>query len=604
MLKTLKESVQVLDEKGKRSFIFFSIVQALLSVLDLFGILLVGAIGALGIRGLSGAGNGDRVAQLLEFLGLGNLSLTLQISILGGIATSLLTSKTFLSALITRKTYHLLSESCADLTTNLLMKIYTQRRDKLNSKSSQEILYTVSESARTIVVTMLGAGTLLLSDIILIIILYAGLAFLNFQVAILSLIYFSGVATIVYVLLQRNILNLGSRVMQNQIKTNQEILEMLIASKEIMVSGKAQFYIQSVRQKQRILLRTVADFSFIPLLGKYIIEGSIVFGAVLLGYLEFQFQDPYHAVASLSVFIAAGTRIAPALLRIQNGALIIKGSKGATSSTFELIKEIESQTISNLPIEELNHVAPSNFSPIIKFQDVSFTYFGESKSAISKLNLEIPVGAKVAIVGASGSGKSTILDLLLGILDPTEGRISISELNPREAIAFFPGKIAYVPQQVSVFNKSLRENMALGVSSLDIDEKRLNECARISDLEGMINELVNGFETVIQESGHNISGGQKQRIGIARALYSNPSLMVFDEATSALDVMGELKVLQNLRREHPEGTHIYVTHRIALAQACDFVVYVDEGKVIATGTFTEVKRTVKDLEKQADLSAI
>ena len=386
MLKTLKESVQVLDEKGKRSFIFFSIVQALLSVLDLFGILLVGAIGALGIRGLSGAGNGDRVAQLLEFLGLGNLSLTLQISILGGIATSLLTSKTFLSALITRKTYHLLSESCADLTTNLLMKIYTHRRDKLNSKSSQEILYTVSESARTIVVTMLGAGTLLLSDIILIIILYAGLAFLNFQVAILSLIYFSGVATIVYVLLQRNILNLGSRVMQNQIKTNQEILEMLIASKEIMVSGKAQFYIQSVRQKQRILLRTVADFSFIPLLAKYIIEGSIVFGAVLLGYLEFQFQDPYHAVASLSVFIAAGTRMAPALLRIQNGALIIKGSKGATRSTFELIKEIESQTISNLPIEELNHVAPSNFSPIIKFQDVSFTYFGESKSTISKLN--------------------------------------------------------------------------------------------------------------------------------------------------------------------------------------------------------------------------
>lgn len=604
MLKTLKESVQVLDEKGKRSFIFFSIVQALLSVLDLFGILLVGAIGALGIRGLSGAGNGDRVAQLLESLGLGNLSLTLQISILGGIATFLLTSKTFLSALITRKTYHLLSESCANLTTNLLMKIYTQRRDKLNSKSSQEILYTVSEGARTIVVTMLGAGTLLLSDIILIIILYAGLAFLNFQVAILSLIYFSGVATIVYVLLQRNILNLGSRIMQNQIKTNQEILEMLIASKEIMVSGKSQFYIQSVRQKQGILLRTVADFSFIPLLGKYIIEGSIVFGAVLLGYLEFKFQDPYHAVASLSVFIAAGTRMAPALLRIQNSALIIKGSKGATRSTFELIKEIKSQTVSNSPIEEFNHVAPSNFSPIIKFQDVSFTYFGESKSAISKLNLEIPVGAKVAIVGASGSGKSTILDLLLGILDPTEGKISISELKPREAIAFFPGKIAYVPQQVSVFNKSLRENMALGVSSLDIDEKRLNECARISDLDGMVNELVNGFETVIQESGHNISGGQKQRIGIARALYSNPSLMVFDEATNALDVQGELKVLQNLRREHPEGTHIYVTHRIALAQACDLVVYVNEGRVIATGTFSEVKRSVKDLEEQADLSAI
>jgi ATP-binding cassette subfamily C protein len=604
VLKTLKESVQVLDHKGKQSFIFFSLVQAVLSVLDLFGILLVGAIGALGIRGLSGAGNGDRVAQLLDFLGLGNLSLTLQISILGGIATSLLTSKTFLSALITRKTYHLLSESCANLTTNLLKKISTQPRDKLNSKSSQEVLYTVSDSARTIVVTMLGAGTLLLSDITLIIILYTGLAFLNFQVAILSLIYFSGVATIVYVLLQRNILNLGSKVTQHQIETNQEILEMLIASKEIKVSGKSQFYLQSVRLKQGILLRTVADFSFVPLLAKYIIEGSIVFGAVLLGYLEFQFQDPYHAVASLSVFIAAGTRMAPALLRIQNGALIIKGSKGATSSTFELIKEIESQTISNSPIEELNHIAPSNFSPIIKFQDVSFTYFGESKSAISKLNLEIPVGAKVAIVGASGSGKSTILDLLLGILDPTEGKISISELNPTEAIAFFPGKIAYVPQQVSVFNKSLRENMVIGVSPLDIDEKRLIECARISDLDGMVNELVNGFDTVIQESGHNISGGQKQRIGIARALYSNPSLMVFDEATSALDVMGELKVLQNLRREHPEGTHIYVTHRIALAEACDFVVYVNEGRVIATGTFSEVKKLVKDLEEQADLSNI
>ncbi len=604
MLDALREAIKTLGYREKKKLAFLSIGQALLSILDLFGVLLVGAIGALGIRGVSGAGKADRVSQLLEFLGLGNLTLTQQISVLGGLATFLLTAKTILSAFLTRKTYDFLSRCCADLTTRLMLEINTQRRDKRNSRSSQEILFAVSEGARIITITMLGAATLLLSDLSLILILCFGLTLLNFQVAIISILYFSFVAFVIYAILQKKILLLGGNVTKRQIQTNQEILEMLTASREIAVSGKTQFYIEGIHSKQSKLLKTVSDYIFIPILGKYFIEASLVFGGLLLGFLEFTLQDPYRAVASVSVFLAAGTRMAPALLRIQSGALVIKGSKGVTKSTFELISDLGEQAIMVSDGSIAQPPEKTDFIPMVQFSDVSFTYFGETKPTIRNVNLEIHSGASVAIVGTSGSGKSTLLDLLLGILEPQVGGIQISGKDPRNAIKTWPGKIGYIPQQVGLFNKSLAENVALGFVPSEIDIKRLNECLETAELSDLTSEFESGIETVIKESGNNISGGQKQRIGIARALYSKPKIVVLDEATSALDVKSESSILRNLRESYPNNTFIFVTHRIALAKACDLVVYLRDGEVIASGSFDEVKTLVSDFERQADLSGL
>jgi ATP-binding cassette subfamily C protein len=603
VIEALRECFKILESRAKRKFVFLSLGQVLLSFLDLVGILMVGAIGALGIRGVNGAEAGDRVGQLLSFMQIEVFSLTEQIAVLGSIATVLLTSKTLFSALITRRTYDFLSRNSAELTTTLMREISQQTRDKRNLRNSQELLYALNDGVRIIIVSMLGAATLLLADLSLIITLCFGLALLDLQIALISISYFFLVGIMIYVLLQKRILRLGRRMTTEQIQTNQEILELLTASREISVSGKADFYINRIGDAQRRFLQTVSDFTFIPLLGKYIIEGSLVFGALLLGYLQFHLQDPYRAVASVSVFIAAGTRMAPALLRLQNSALLIKGSKGSTASTFNLIKEINCSLRNAKPTFKVFE-GERSFNPEVEFINVGFKYDGDRDQVVNEFNLHVESGTSIAIVGTSGSGKSTLLDLMLGILAPESGRVLLSGADPREAISKWPGLIGYVPQQVGLFNRSLAENIAIGVETSDIDLVKINNCLVQADLETVISDLEIGLDTILQESGNNLSGGQKQRIGIARALYTNPKLLILDEATSALDVQSESKIISNIVKGSPDRTIILVTHRISVAKSADLIIYLEKGQIRAIGSFDQIKKKVPDFEAQASLSGL
>ena len=603
MIEALRESFKILESRSKRKFVLLSLGQVLLSFLDLAGILMVGAIGALGIRGVNGAEAGDRVGQLLSFMQIEAFSLTQQIAVLGGIATFLLTSKTLLSALITRRTYDFLSRNSAELTTTLMREISQQTRDKRNMRNSQELLFALNDGVRIIVVSMLGAATLLLADLSLIVTLCFGLAVLDLQIALISISYFFVVGLMIYVLLQKRILRLGRKMTGEQIQTNQEILELLTASREISVSGKTDYYINRIGDAQRRFLQTVSDFTFVPLLGKYFIEGSLVFGALLLGYLQFHFQDPYRAVASVSVFIAAGTRMAPALLRLQNSALLIKGSKGSTASTFNLINEI------NVPLrnaKETSKIFESglSFNPEVEFINVAFKYDGDRDQVVNEFNLHVKSGTSIAIVGTSGSGKSTLLDLMLGILAPESGRVLLSGGDPRESISKWPGLIGYVPQQVGLFNRSLAENIAIGVAKSDIDLVQINSCIVQADLATMVSDLEIGLDTVLQENGNNLSGGQKQRIGIARALYTNPKLLILDEATSALDVQSESRIISNVVKGSPDRTIILVTHRISVAKSADLIIYLEKGQIRAMGGFDQIKKEVPDFEVQASLSGL
>lgn len=605
MIEALRKSFEILTSSAKRKFVLLSVGQALLSVFDLFGILMVGAIGAIGIRGVGGAEAGDRVSQVLNLMRIGGFTLTQQIAILGGFAASLLTAKTILSAIITRKTYDFLSQNCAELTTLLLNEIIKQTRDIRNARNSQELLFAVNEGARIIVVAILGAGTSLLADLSLILILCFGLALVNFQVALVSIGYFSLVAVLIYVMFQRKVLLLGGKMTKQQIRTSQEILELLTASREISVSGKTDYYINRIREAQSKSLQTFSNFTFVPLLGKYIIEGSLVFGALLLGYLEFRQQDPYRAIASISVFIAAGTRMAPALLRLQNSALLIKGSMGATVTTFDLIEELNH--LAENPVDRFQvspAIAKSAFIPHVKFTNVGFTYEGDNDPIIPSLNFQINQGECVALVGSSGSGKSTILDLILGILEPQDGKIEISGEHPRHAISSWPGQIGYVPQQVGLFNRRLAENIGIGIDQESLNYQRIAECLNLADLETMVSELEDGLETILQESGNNLSGGQKQRIGLARALYTKPSLLILDEATSALDAQSEARIISELRKRLAGSTLLIVTHRVSIAKSADSVIYLEKGQIKAKGSFDQIKKKVPDFEAQAALSGL
>jgi ABC-type multidrug transport system fused ATPase/permease subunit len=311
-------------------------------------------------------------------------------------------------------------------------------------------------------------------------------------------------------------------------------------------------------------------------------------------------QDAVHAVATLSIFLAAGTRIVPAILRVQQGALSIKSSLGAAGPTLDYIEELQDVEFSEV-IPEAPEFTHEGFEAKIDIESVSFRYPDKDVDAISEVDLSIASGQMIALVGPSGGGKTTLIDLILGILSPQSGNVRISNHAPREAIQIWPGAIAYVPQNISVANGSIRSNIELGYPSLSENESHLAHAISTAHLEPVISKLPLGWNSLVGEKGSKLSGGERQRLGIARAVFTNPRLLVLDEATSSLDSETEQIVSESITQLRGNVTILVVAHRLSTVQSADLVLYVSEGKVVASGSFEELRAQVPDFDNQAKL---
>ena len=331
------------------------------------------------------------------------------------------------------------------------------------------------------------------------------------------------------------------------------------------------------------------------------LESSVVIGAILLSATQFILQDARHAVATLAIFLAAGTRVAPAILRIQQGLLQIKGASAQADLTLKLAQEVENYSIApdTDPVLSLgNHL---NFSADITFRNVSFSYPEGKNKILDQVNIRISPGQFVAFVGSSGAGKSTLVDLLLGVLLPDTGEVRISGDAPSSAIEQSPGAIAYVPQDVGIAIGTIRENIALGFPAEFATDERISRTLKIAHLETFVNSLENKSDTQVGERGAKLSGGQRQRLGIARAMFTNPKLLVLDEATSSLDAETEASVSAAIQTLRGGTTILMIAHRLATVRTADLVIYIADGQILAQGTFAEVRKSVPEFDKQAKL---
>ena len=220
------------------------------------------------------------------------------------------------------------------------------------------------------------------------------------------------------------------------------------------------------------------------------------------------------------------------------------------------------------------------------------------------MNLEISHGEFVAIVGSSGAGKSTLADLILGLLKPDQGEVLISDHQPQDAIREWSGAIAYVPQDVLIVNGTIRENIALGYPRDSISQEHIERSIEVSQLDDFVLSLPEGIESRVGERGAKLSGGQRQRLGIARALYSNPKLIILDEATSALDGKTEADLSAAINRLKREVTVVMIAHRLSTVRDADKILYLDQGKALALGNFEEVRSKVVAFDHQAKLMGL
>ena len=307
-----------------------------------------------------------------------------------------------------------------------------------------------------------------------------------------------------------------------------------------------------------------------------------------------------HAFAVIAVFMAASTRISPAILRLQQGAVSIKSSIGSAGPTLDLIEELEELSLGSEKVDDLNfeHVG---FTGEIELQNVTLTYPTKKLPAVKDISLNIKQGQVVSFVGPSGAGKTTIIDVILGVLKPDSGNVQIQGHPPLGAIKLWPGAIGYVPQDVMISNGTIRQNVCLGYSSSEIDEKDIWQALEVAQLAEFIRELPEGLDTPVGDRGTKLSGGQRQRLGIARAMFTKPKLLVLDEATSSLDGTTEASISEAVHNLKGGVTIVMIAHRLSTVKESDVIHYLAKGQLEMSGTFDELRRNIPEFDKQAQL---
>lgn len=598
-----RRAFQVLSLKDRQKIVVVVFLQVFIGILDLLGVIAIGLLGALSVTSIQAQPPGTQVAFALKFLQLSESSFQFQTLVLSIGAVVLMVGRTVISIVFTRRILFFLSNRGAAISATLVSRLLSQSLVTIQKRTSQETLFAVTRGVEYVTLQILAPAIVLVSDVALLMVMAVGLFVVDPITAIITFFVFIAIGYILYRFMHVGASKLGTRSSELNILSNEKIVEVFSSYRESLVRNRRDYYAREIASYRFDLARTSAEMNFLPYVSKYVIETSVVLGALVIGLVQFYLQDAAQAVATLAIFLAAGTRIAPAVLRVQQGSVLIRGSMGQATPTLDLIEELGSkQIIENT--EDKVDVLHEGFVSEVTISNVSLTYPNKTVPSISNISLSIPAGKSVAIVGPSGSGKTTMVDLLLGVLSPNLGSIQISGYSPEIAVKKWPGAISYVPQDVVIAAGSIRENVAMGYPNSEATNELVNSALRVAQLEDFIESLPEGLETQVGERGTKISGGQRQRLGIARAMFTRPHLLVLDEATSSLDGETESDISAAINSLRGFTTVIMIAHRLSTVRTADIVVYLDNGKIISTGTFEEVRRIVPDFDSQAKLMGL
>lgn len=602
-LTTIGRSARLLTKSERRKVLAVALLQISFGLLDLLGVAAVGILGALAISGIESQQPGNRISSVLSFMGLSGQSLQIQASIIGVLAAILLIAKTVFSVIFFRKIVFFLSRRGARISATLIDKLLSQSLLIVQKRSHQQTVYSLTAGVEAITMGILFTAVNIVSDVSLLLILSFGLFIVDSTMAILTFMLFGGLGFLLHRIMHERAGVLGAEQARLSVEASQKILEVLDSYRESVVSNRRNYYARRIGEIRFNMANTTAELSFMPNVSKYVIEVAIIIGGLTIGAIQFSSHEASHAVAVLAVFMATSTRIAPAVLRLQQGALRIKSNMGTAESTLQMIEEMV-WSDSTEEVSDIVQTTHDGFEPKIIIEKVSMTYPGVDRPAIQDFSLEIQPGQVVALVGPSGAGKTTIVDILLGVISPDVGSVKISGADAIIAETTWPGAISYVPQDTVITNGTIRENVGMGYPRESISDELVWDALGIAQLDEFVRKLPNGLDTKIGDRGSGISGGQRQRLGIARAMFTKPYLLVLDEATSSLDGETEASVSEAIHRLKGHITVVLIAHRLSTVREADLLVYMNDGKIVAKGSFQEIRDLVPNFDHQAGLMGL
>lgn len=590
---------------------YVTCISSSLSVLDLVAVGLLGLSASIAVRGVQDRDLGDRGRFVTDFLGVSSVSLEQQVLILSSLAISLFLFKTLITAWLSRKIIFFVQREAASTTNSLLAGLFSSSYEFIKEKSIQERIFATTIGVNGLIVGVIGALFLIFADVVLLVVLIAGLIYLDPVSGSIITLIFILIALFLNRVFHERAAQLGHNLSVETVRSNDAISELLLTVKERRIRGSEKTFLDEIYKKRLLISGLQAEMKFIPMISKYVFEIGLVFITVTVTIMQFYFSESSRAIANLVVFLSASGRIAPAILRIQQGVIGVKNNLGGSTLTQELIQELEQ--LKTKETQENDSVIRTvindqNFSPSIRIENVSFRYTENASFSIKNLSVNFPPSSFTALVGPSGGGKSTLMDLCLGFYKPSDGQIFISGRDPKSSIEIWPGKVGFVPQETVIVKNTLRENILLGRTD-ELTSKEWQSLLESCGLDALVHELPNGLDTNIREFGSQLSGGQKQRIGIARAMVLHPQVIFLDEATSALDAETEdlvTKLIYGTKDERVRNgrTVIAIAHRISSIRHADKIMFIDNGQILGEGSYDELLQKLPSFTYQAQLMGL
>lgn len=598
----LSKALLIFSRRDRLNMFIVLTAQISLGLLDFAGIILIGVIGSIAISGISSSSVGDRVGVVLNFFGLSDQNLQVQIAIIGVFSAIFLIAKTIVSLLVTNKVFSFLSNKGAQFSSHLVDKLLGTNLKQVQERSIQELVHVATGGVNAVMTGVLGGFFNLIGDIALLLILGSGLVLIDSTVALFMTSFFVLVAALIYKRLGKQFGSLGRRQAELSIQTAQSINEIVLSFRENFVRDRGGYYSKKFRDIEYQMARGNSRINLVSMYTKYIFEIVFVITAVVISAYVFLTEPVTRAAALLAIFLATSMRVIPAVVRIQQGISKIKLQSGFAERALQLMKSVEDSTgttpsLSKVPMEH------AGFEPSILIDGLKFD-FGTSDWSLEVEDISISQGEFIAFVGSSGAGKTTLVDVILGLRKPNEGKVLISGLEPAEAIKRWPGAIAYVPQDSAILQGSIMDNLALGFSKDSLEESTAWKALAVSHLDGFVKNLPEGLDTIVGDRGTSLSGGQRQRLGIARAFITNPRLIFFDEATSSLDGEIEGAISETILEMKGKVTVVMIAHRLSTIVSADRIYQLKYGKIDGIGTFKELKEKNLDFARQAEIMGL
>jgi len=585
--------LKLLKQNDKIKYLVFVFTLIFISLLDLIGIFLISIAGYLASSRISDVKIPLFLEESMKSFNLDSMNLQQLVILLLVTSGILLVLKSLLNTLYTYRMFNFLANCQINFVQNFLKKLLSLNIYDLRKYKPQEYVFILSHGTSLTLNLYLGFYAILASEIVYLTILMSVLFTINKVIVSYLIILFVLLGYTLQKFLKPRINHIGREISRSIINSSENLISLINSYKILHVSNKKSFFVDKMTIFARDQYSSEGRQYFFEQVPKSVYEIAIVLAAFSFFSFLNIIESDLPVLTLLIIFVASSIRMLPSLLRI-NGVLIgLSKAKAESKSLFEINSHVNTSMEFKLNTKENknSNLSAKNFSPLITFRGVTFGYPDSKNQLFKGLHLTIQPGFKVAIIGETGVGKSTFVDLLLGIIEPSEGQILISNENPEKAVSQWPDEIQYVPQENILINASVIENVAFGLTSAQINIDNVVSSLNLVDLGFKFSNSGAGLSSLVKPNGSNLSGGERQRLAIARALYSKSNLLILDEATSALDESTETKILDNIRKEFPKQTLILITHRINSVSEFDLFIHLSKNSIDIYKSFSEVPKT-------------